>query len=455
VSLRSLQGDAELLGMLREMAGNVPAGGDERSALRQALRSVLREIIEDPARAVTIAQANMAGIDAVGGRIANVLRAVFIETAGDLAPHLPAPPRGFDYRQHTGADAARFELGRLYREFEWYDMVILPIEHGTDTAETRRVDIVRISPLDGDNLIAETIGNTGRKKLAGTALWAFGAFLARFWRANDMLWGRLDAAEIIVRNVLKNRGLDDGALGTLIDEVQREILITWLTPDTRLEIYNLLRSAFEQSPQGVCTAESVRAVLSSLDGLDGRLTKVLTFCLDDEELLNYFKTGYQVNRQLDPAETLPLAGRAARITGKILDDLASKTGLAKQGALLARLTAGFWAVVEISVPQSMARAEARHLGALGYLIAAILIVVGFVTSGAVFHAGLLIFGVVLALHAITAALYGVMRRERGSLRALLIVLVLFILALAAWGAYDLFGRIEKWGPGKAAATANP
>ena len=41
-----------------------------------------------------------------------------------------------------------------------------------------------------------------RRKLAGTALFHFGAFLNREWRQNDLMWGRLDAAERIIRAVL-------------------------------------------------------------------------------------------------------------------------------------------------------------------------------------------------------------------------------------------------------------
>ena len=49
-------------------------------------------------------------------------------------------------------------------------------------------------------------------KLAGVELAHFGAFLKRSWRANDWMWGRLDAAERLVTllDVIFGHRLTDG-----------------------------------------------------------------------------------------------------------------------------------------------------------------------------------------------------------------------------------------------------
>ena len=64
--------------------------------------------------------------------------------------------------------------------------------------------MVRISPEDAD-----LIDVRREDKLAGELLFHFGGFLKREWRANDILWGRLDAAEIISRTVLKAAGVQE------------------------------------------------------------------------------------------------------------------------------------------------------------------------------------------------------------------------------------------------------
>ena len=61
---------------------------------------------------------------------------------------------------------------------------------------------------------------TGCHKLAGTALGHFGAFLQKLWRQNDILWGRLDAAERIITSLLPNHPLRT----QLIGEAQAEII---------------------------------------------------------------------------------------------------------------------------------------------------------------------------------------------------------------------------------------
>src|SRR5207247_3406170 len=91
---------------------------------------------------------------------------------------------------------ARYVLRDIYEHFDHYDMAILPMQYGTNSSETPHVDIVRISPTDARNLCDDSGGQ--RSKLAGRMYFSFGAFFAKFWRENDMLWGRLDGAEILV-----------------------------------------------------------------------------------------------------------------------------------------------------------------------------------------------------------------------------------------------------------------
>jgi len=67
--------------------------------------------------------------------------------------------------------------------------------------EAELCEVFRISPRDATSIVDENAPAEKRRKLAGTALFHFGAFLNREWRQNDLMWGRLDAAERIIRCV--------------------------------------------------------------------------------------------------------------------------------------------------------------------------------------------------------------------------------------------------------------
>ncbi len=93
-------------------------------------------------------------------------------------------------------------MRRYFEDYEDYDQVTFPIYYETQVGETEPVEVFRISPVDARSLIDEGSPEERRRKLAGTALFHFGAFLKRSWRVNDMLWGRLDGAERIIHSVL-------------------------------------------------------------------------------------------------------------------------------------------------------------------------------------------------------------------------------------------------------------
>ncbi|GMV35112.1 MAG: hypothetical protein AMXMBFR60_29410 [Chloroflexota bacterium] len=115
----------------------------------------------------------------------------------------------------TAHNQARKCLAYYYANFDFYDMLTFPIQYGTDAGESDIVEIIRISPEDGTRLVNEA--RSGRRKLAGTQLMNFGAFFKQEWRENDMLWGRLDTAEILITEML--RGADEEAVKTFEDSV--------------------------------------------------------------------------------------------------------------------------------------------------------------------------------------------------------------------------------------------
>ncbi|MEM9039436.1 MAG: patatin-like protein [Actinomycetota bacterium] len=99
-------------------------------------------------------------------------------------------------------DSLLIRLADAWINYGDYDQLILPLA-SVASAELDAADVIRISPLDATGLVAEgQDGETGPRKLGGNALAHFGGFLDENWRLNDILWGRLDTAEIVTKQIL-------------------------------------------------------------------------------------------------------------------------------------------------------------------------------------------------------------------------------------------------------------
>jgi patatin-related protein len=81
-----------------------------------------------------------------------------------------------------------------YDKFPYWDVLLYPLRRTTETAELDPVQVRRLSPYE-----VKLLSDEGPKKLEGVKSGHFGAFFSRKARENDYLWGRLDAAEWIVR----------------------------------------------------------------------------------------------------------------------------------------------------------------------------------------------------------------------------------------------------------------
>lgn len=94
-----------------------------------------------------------------------------------------------------------------------------------ETAQTLRfVQLTPAAPtpiLAADPLVPDPKPAKARDKLTGVGLGHFAGFYRGSWRANDYMWGRLDAASRIVEVLLDGARLGDGskAAGTLVDAV--------------------------------------------------------------------------------------------------------------------------------------------------------------------------------------------------------------------------------------------
>ena len=187
-------------------------------------------------------------------------------------------------------DWIRKLLGVYDARFEAFDMVVLPLAY-PDLGETNAVDLVRISPLDATGVKPEdpAFADDPAVKLAGIRVGHFGGFLAKDWRDNDLMWGRLDAAEVIVETLLKKHDKADRT--RLAKQAQAAILREELgREDYRGELKEDLASELEAVP-----------------GPDA-----------DDALVKAFCKAYRELPQLDPKTQDSLTARGARITGTVL-----------------------------------------------------------------------------------------------------------------------------------------
>ncbi|HEX5780989.1 MAG TPA: patatin-like protein, partial [Solirubrobacteraceae bacterium] len=150
-----------------------------------------------------------------------------------------------------------FELAEWIRKllavyddrFEAYDLVTLPLAYPA-LGETNSVGIVRISPLDAKSITptADDLRDDPTAKLAGVRVKHFGGFLDREWRDNDLMWGRLDAAEVIVDTLL---GKDHAQRDAILAEAHAAILRQDLAAAARKSLEEHAKGSLAQLPDAV------------------------------------------------------------------------------------------------------------------------------------------------------------------------------------------------------------
>lgn len=91
-----------------------------------------------------------------------------------------------------------------YLGFPFWDALIYPLRRLSEVGELDEVEVVRISPSEAVALARDgaSADDLVKDKLKGIEKAHFAAFLKRWYRENDFLWGRLDAAERLIALVL-------------------------------------------------------------------------------------------------------------------------------------------------------------------------------------------------------------------------------------------------------------
>jgi Protein of unknown function (DUF3376) len=330
------------------------------------------------------------------------------------------------------AQTARRCLQALLHRFDDYDPALFPVMSVVG-GEAVPVDVVRISPDDATSLI-DTVRD-GRRKLAGTSLHHFGAFLDPAWRRNDIMWGRLDAAERLITALLPD---DHPLRASLLEQAQLRIVADELggTPELRTAITEAL---FRGGGDGPSDPGSMLAALDREGTPIQPLVEAAVLAqTQPERLREYLANDYRLRESVDPKTSLETATRSVRVVGRILDAMAQETpGLRLPGRLLTRFARFAWGLVEISVPGSLAGRLSRYWLQFLAFVEAFLIVAGTLLGqpGAV-RLGWLALGITLGIGAAKALVGAWLRGLR--LRSLGIgvggLVALLVLALASVGA---------------------
>jgi patatin-related protein len=337
-------------------------------------------------------------------------------------------------------DVLRPYLWHYFSRFDDYDQISFPVLYETGVSEPDVVEVIRISPEDATSLVNERAER--RRKLAGVALFHFGAFLDRVWRQNDIMWGRLDGAERLVTALLPD-ARDARVRARLVREAQTAIFMQELTPESRRELGGLMSRALVRASAGEGVGAAVERVIEGLKStspIQKRLETVMRNSLADEELIALMSSGYEVDRRLDPKAMLEVMSRSTQVVGGMFEQVADSNGLdGKHLRWIARLGRAFWGLVELAVPDSILNRLAMHWLRLLYLAEGVLLFGAMLFGNAgVRRLSITLFAVTAAVNITILLLRDMMRLRRGWLRLFVTLFVAALLLLAAVGADDLF-----------------
>ena len=348
----------------------------------------------------------------------------------------------------TARAVARECLQFFYNHFFVYDMIAFPMQQGTESGETSEVEVYRVSPEDANQLVVE--GANGRKKLAGTVLMNFGAFLERSWRRNDILWGRLDGAERLIRTILPG---EDAAVirKELIREAHDAILAEDLSADqaetlTRAFLARLL----EQKPNATSAEaeQTVREFAGSPD-LSAATAAVLRASLTPERIREHFASPAYKSAPLDANRAARTVTRTVNIIGHMLGRLGNQQ-LTLGGRWVARFARLCWWIVEAASPQSLRSIMTRHLVTVLLIAAIVLVVIGMVFGiGGTAYVGWLALAAAIVFFFLVALLRDLFARRKRLLTIAVVLLGFLVLVPLAIGLRDVW----RWVKPPAAATS--
>ena len=301
--------------------------------------------------------------------LARRLRAAFKTAAAGCEAALTAP-------LPEPSALALLVLRHYYDRYENYDMTILPLAQ-EDTGEADVVEVIRIAPEDATSLIDER--HSDRRKLGGVAVRHFGGFFDRGWRRNDLMWGRLDAAERILSALLPP---GHPQLQPLLKRAQLAIVQEELRAADGADVVTLLVEGLLRQGSDTASQQALKSLLEEATGqqLKPALEAALAAALGPEPLRQFLATSFTVNRRLDARTGLRALGRGSRVLGQVIDAIPGNKAVKRPAAWMARFGSLLWGLVELATPGTWWRRGFHYWLAVLLAIALLLLAIGVVFS---------------------------------------------------------------------------
>ncbi|MDP1991490.1 MAG: patatin-like protein [Syntrophales bacterium] len=357
------------------------------------------------------------------------------------------------------ADPATWLAAFFFKRFMYYDLVAYPILQFSGTGEELDpVEIIRISPNDANHL-----SNKGVRKLGGTALMHFGAFFDRTWRKNDILWGRLDGAERIIKallsgtpHVAETQEYIKKAHIAILEEIflnQGANAQTGEGPSETQETIDLLaiaalgRSERDRKNNSVKVSkvlgEDAHQALSNI------IKEKLNNTLDVDKIYDLFK-GYEANHDINPRLALESIARSTQVIGKMLGVMSEqyrKKPLKGVGEWLARFGQFAWGLVEAAVPESFYDLMTKKWISLLTLISVLLIGSNaFIDNGSLLRFGIFLLFAAAGLSLIKSILRGIILEKSKTVKWVWRLIVgTFVAAIAVLAGIGFAHFPEMWG----------
>src|SRR5206468_137667 len=165
-----------------------------------------------------------------------------------------------------------------------------------------------------------------------------------------------------------------------------------------------------------------------------------------DDLLKYYCEKYEVDRRLDPENSLRLISRATTITGKMFQELARQHEANKAEratAWITRAGATLWNIIGVAVPRSLGNLFLNYWLGLSYLFAFGTLLVGVFLNERLKIAGWEMLGVVIATQLLIAALGDLIAGGRRTRRAIVVGAVILVDALVLCGVAYLAEKFPK------------
>jgi patatin-related protein len=342
-------------------------------------------------------------------------------------------------------DVVARSLWIRYQYFDCRDILVFPAQCDGVEGEGCLIEIYRISPLDAVRLRTKS-DPSGENKLAGAALMAFGAFLSEEWRTNDIMWGRLDGAERIVKALLPDEE-DEQLRNSLIEEAFEIILDEEFSPHQCGQLIqpllDYLKSQVGEDQLKQLTAdEFLRQAQEKMGGDCPMVVKKLLEAIpNNADRLAMFRSYYVRPADPSPRISIQRIRRALGIFSDMLDGLDGGKGLvSKIGGWIGSIGATVTRFVEFSLPGTLASTLFRHWIYMLYGLELLLIVIGALVYKEVETAGWI--GLILTgiLHTASSWVGRFFRRDRARLFfrghrwtiGLLIVVLVVVPAGVSW-----------------------